>query len=606
VAAVSGRKTLVWAVLLLALAGFYYVYEIQGGKQRRETARQQELLVHFSADDVTGLTVKRASETITAVRRNGHWHLTAPLLVPGDDQKYRELVRSLAELRRLRLVEEQPNTLEPFGLTSPPLELHITLKEQATPMVVRVGEKNPTGSGYYTQIEGRSAVYLINTTAKDALDASLYDVRDKTVLVFDAAEVQAVQLEPAAGTAVALQRQEADQWQLTAPVTATADTRQVQELLRSLRELKVQAFIDEHPADLEPYGLQTPALRLALTVGADRTVKTLLLGKVDTDRQGVYAKRSDTENVLLLSQQFWEKLPRTATALRDKTLLHYEREHITRLEMHTPDSQLVVTRTGPRQYRLEQPVNTDGDGDAIYSLLWDLKELKAKDFAAEAPTELAAYGLAPPRLRVTLHEEPPDKPQEARQHTLLFGIEAPDQQGTYVRVADRPTVYLVDSGGAQRLMGKSAFDLRNKKILAFEIGAVQKLQLQYPTAAFMLERRDKTWRLGEPHKQAVQQQWKVENLLYELNTLEYARLIAETTEDGAQYGLETPQVQITLWPKDGAPIGPLTIGKAVDSDSAETRLVYAQVRPGPSLYAIKADFLEALPKTLADFTSDEK
>jgi hypothetical protein len=604
-AAMSRKKTLVWGVVLLALAAFYYVNEIQGGKKRREAAKQQALLVHFAVDEAASLTVKRPTETVTAVKRQGHWHLTVPLSAPGDDHKYRELVRYISELRQLRLVEERPASLEPFGLTSPGLEIHLQLKEQTQPLIVRLGAKNPTGSGYYAHIEGRSAVYLINTAAKDVLDASLYTLRDKAVLDFDLADVQKVHIESKAVAHMVLQRQDNDRWHMTTPVNAQADGAQVQALLQRLHEVKVQAFVAENPIDLEPYGLHAPTLRLALTVGKDRTVKTLLFGKLAADQKGVYVKRSDAANVLLLPQQFRDDFPKTTTALRDKTLLQYDREHIVRIDIQSPDEHTTITRTGERQYRLEQPINAEGDGGTIYNLLGDLQELKAKDFVAETPTALARYGLESARLRVTLSHKSSDNAQETVQHTILFGDEAPDQQGTYVRLASRPTVYLVERSESQRIIDITAFDLRNKKIVAFDTDAVQKIRLQYPASTFTLERHDDSWRLSEPEKRAIRQPWKVDNLLYELSALEYTKIVTETAKDHAPYGLDTPQAQITLWQENGPSIGPLVIGQPVDSASSDVQLVYAQVGQDTPIYAIKANFFNDLPKNTAQLVAEK-
>jgi hypothetical protein len=605
-AAVSGKKTLIWFVVLLALAAFYYVYEIQGSKSRREVARQRGLLLHFATHEATGLTLTRPTDTITAVQRQDHWHLTEPLSVPGDDRKFRELVRHLAELSYLRRVEEHPTTLEPFGLTSPALEIRLQLKEQTQPLLVRLGAQNPLGDGYYTQVEGRPPVYLINTASKDVLDASLYDLRDKTVLAFEPSEVREVRLDAAATTPVVLQRLDDERWQMTVPVRAAGDSEQVQALLQRLREVHVQAFVAEAPDNLEPYGLQSPTLRLTLTTGTDQPVKSLLFGKLDSDHQGVYAKRRDAAGVILLPQKFWDDLPKTAAVLRDKTLLQYDREHITQLEFQSAGEAIVITRTGPHQYRLEQPVSDAADGDAMANLLWDLKEIKAKDFIAEAPVSLASYGLEPPRLRVTLSEKPAGEAQEAKQHTVLFGGEASEPQGVYVQVATRPTVYLVDRSAAQRILEVTAFDLREKKILAFDTETVHKVHLQYPTAALTLQRRGDTWQLSEPTHRDIQQPWKVTNLLYELSTLEYARIVTEPTDNDARYGFDTPQVQITLWPESGTAIGPLVIGKAAkDPASSDASLVYARAGSGTRLYVIKADFLANLSKTLTDLTASQ-
>src|SRR4029453_18011757 len=232
---------------------------------------------------------------------------------------------------------------------------------------------------------GRSPIYLVSGVAKDVLDASLHALREKTVLAFTPAEVQEIQLARGTDAPVVVQRQAEDTWRLTTPVSAKADAQQVRAMIQRLHDVKVQAFIAEDATDLDSYGLQTPAWHVSLNVGQDHAPLTLSLGKVDSERKGVYAKRDEMAPVYLLPQDLWDNVPKTAMALRDKTLMKYEREHITRLEIQAPDEYIVITNIGPRQYTMEQPVQTPGDGEAIYSLLWDIQDLKAKDFVPETP-----------------------------------------------------------------------------------------------------------------------------------------------------------------------------------------------------------------------------
>ncbi len=598
----SGKKTLGWAIVLLALAAFYYLYEIQGGQKRQEEASKRELLFHFAADDVTGFTVKREQETVRAEKRDGHWYLTEPLAVRGDDQKYLELTRYVADLHHTRVVEEQPQSLEPYGLATPRLEIQVTLKDQSKPLILRLGATNPTGGSYYAQVEGRSPIYLVSGVANDVLDASLHALRDKVVLAFTPAEVQEVQLARGSDAPVVVQRQAEDTWRLTAPVSAKADDQQVRGMIQRLHDVKVQAFIAEEATDLDSYGLQTPAWHVSLNIGQDHTPLTLSLGKVDSERKGVYAKHNDGARVFLLPQELWDNLPKTATALRDKTLLKYERENITRLEIEAPNEHIVITNTGPRQYTIEQPVQTPGDGDAIYSLLWDIQDLKAKDFVAETPDALDLYGLDAPHRRITVWEKAPAT-QEATQHELLLGAEAPDGQGIYARLGAGPVIYLVGNTEAQRIMNKTAFDLRNKKIFALTADKVQKIRVQYPAANFTVERSGNTWKLTEPQKQEIPQRWKVDHVLYELSTLEYATIVDDSPDDRSRYGLDAPQVQITIWQQDGSTLGPLVIGTTTDTVVPGTKTVYAQAGPHTPLYALKADFLNSLPKTPNELTA---
>jgi hypothetical protein len=454
-ATVSGKKTLIWVIALVALATFYYSYEIRGGKRRQEAARQESLLLSVRPDEVSGLTLKRAADTIAAVKRQGQWQLTAPLSAPADTRKLDDMVRYMAKLHVLRKIDERPEKLEPFGLADPTLEIRLRRQGPSGAVSVRLGAQNPTGRGYYAQVEGRTAMYLIPSAAKSELDASLYDLRDKTVLAFASSEVREIRLESATEPAVVLQRQD-DHWQMTAPVQDRGDAPQIRTLLQRLRDVKAQAFVAETPSDLTPYGLADPALRVSLTVGPDRTVTTLLLGSLDAERKGVYAKRDDAANVVLLPQQFWQDLPTTAMALRDK------------------------------------------------------------------------------------------------------------------------------------------------KLLAFDTSTVQKVQLRYPDTTLMLERQGDTWRLTAPEAHPLQKPRQVDALLYDLSTLEYVRTFSKTAADGAQYGLDPPRVQITVWPENGEPLPPLRIGKTVETDDEARNLVYATVGSKTPLYAIEAKVFDDLPKTPSD------
>ena len=81
-----------------------------------------------------------------------------------------------------------------------------------------------------------------------------------------------------------------------------------------------------------------------------------------------------------------------------------------------------------------------------------------------------------------------------------------------------------------------------------------------PPRSFTIERHGNAWKLTEPQKQDIPQRWKVDHVLYELSTLEYANIVADSPDDRSRYGLDAPQVQITMWQQDGSTIGPLVVG----------------------------------------------
>lgn len=439
----SGTKTLIWAVVLVVLATLYYFYDIRGGQRRHEAARQDALLVQVQPEEVTGLSLERASETITAVKRQGRWQLTAPLSAPGDPRKLDTMVRSLAELQVLRTVTEQPDALASFGLADPRLTVRLQRPAPSEAVTVRLGNRNPTGSGYYARVEGQAPVYLIPSTAENDLNASVYDLRDKTVLTFPLSEVQEVRIESATTPAVHLQRQD-DAWQLTAPVQDRADAQQVRRLLQGLRDVEVQAFVAETPSDLAPYGLAKPRWRVSLTVGPERTTTTLLLGSTADDGQGVYAKRDAAANVVVLPPQFWHALPTTVAALRDKKLLRFDPAAVQQVQLRYPETTLQLERRGDT-WHLTAPETTPlQERWSVDALLYDLSTLEYVRRLPEATADEAEVGLQAPRVQITVWTEAAEPLPPLLIGQTIAGVDDDTEDLVYARVGTEPPLYAID------------------------------------------------------------------------------------------------------------------------------------------------------------------
>ncbi len=94
-------------------------------------------------------------------------------------------------------------------------------------------------------------------------------------------------------------------------------------------------------------------------------------------------------------------------------------------------------------------------------------------------------------------------------------------------------------------------------------------------------------------------------MLYGLSNLEYAKIVTDSTPELGRYGLDAPQVQITMWQQDGSTLGPLLVGKTADTEGAGTKTVYAHTGPSTPLYILKADFLNSLPKTPSELIAEK-
>jgi hypothetical protein len=94
------RTTAILAVLLVALATFYYVYEIRQAPEREKAATVKDRLwKELEAKDVEEIVVRKGDATLHLKKAGDAWSLVAPVAAPADRQAAEDLATSLATLR---------------------------------------------------------------------------------------------------------------------------------------------------------------------------------------------------------------------------------------------------------------------------------------------------------------------------------------------------------------------------------------------------------------------------------------------------------------------------------------------------------------------------
>ena len=81
--------------------------------------------------------------------------------------------------------------------------------------------------------------------------------------------------------------------------------------------------------------------------------------------------------------------------------------------------------------------------------------------------------------------------------TVLLGAEDADKGGRYLKLAERPAVYLIDMKDSADLM-KTAPELRDLKLLAFKARDIRKIEISQPEATVVLEGEGETWNQVKP------------------------------------------------------------------------------------------------------------
>ncbi len=582
------QTTAVLAALLITFGAFYYVYEIREGPERERAEARKGRLFTAEMPDVTELQIKRPGDTVRLKREGDGWRMLAPVEARAAKGPVEEALTTLTTAKMDREVASAPKDPGEFGLDKPAADVTMTLKNGQQLGLV-LGAKNATGVWVFAQERGKPAVVLLGESVLRDATKPVADFRDKTILSFDRKEVTGFQLGlPDAAVAV---EQSGDAWRMTAPKALTADTDTIGDFFDKLQNAKVKEFVAEAPPSLAPYGLDKP-IRLSIDVGKDkdRATKTLLVGRVDEAKKGVYAMRPGESSILLLPEDVWTALPKNVAALRDRTVVAFDRDKLARMEVQSPRGDVTLVRENDK-WKITAPQALLADQVEVGAVLFKLRDLKAQGFLAEDAAGMAKY-LGKPEVRLTLTE------QGGQPQTLLLAP-SPEKRGgqpsAYAAVAGKGPVVLVDAKALTEI-GRSLSELRDRTLVAgLEPRDVKRVRVKAGGKTVVLERKgDTDWRTVEPTK-ADAKPGKVDDLLFTLRGLKWKTEAAPGGGEAAKYGLDAPTMEVTLLKGDGASLATITIGRR------EGDVTYVKTSASPTIYAVDSKALGDLPKTLDDF-----
>ncbi|MBI2081593.1 MAG: DUF4340 domain-containing protein, partial [candidate division NC10 bacterium] len=152
------RATLALAVLLLALAGFYYYAEVKGGwPAKKEGAR----LLDLTAEAVQAVRITGGETTLETVRADGGWRLTAPVRDRADGARVDRLLDELLRATVERTYEVPEGGAKEYGLAPPAYTVALTLKEKPDPILLEIGNRAPSGISAYARRAGEGKVLLV-------------------------------------------------------------------------------------------------------------------------------------------------------------------------------------------------------------------------------------------------------------------------------------------------------------------------------------------------------------------------------------------------------------------------------------------------------------
>jgi hypothetical protein len=368
------RGLLIAAGLLAVLGGLvYWSNKAKKAEESKPTDTSPKLLTLNEAD-IRKVEIRRlgGEDTILSRDNAGQWQLTAPTPYPLDQDAVSTFMSSLASVSADKLVDPKMQDFAPFGLKNPVLTLTATMKDGKT-HTLQIGDDAPTGDSAYARLAGDPRLFTIASYTKAGLEKNSGDFRDKRLLRFDSGKIVRVEL-TAKNTTTEFGRNNQNEWQIVKPAPMRADGWQVDELVRRLREAKLDPTLSKEDAqkNLAAFAIAAP-LATAKVTDASGT-QTLEVHKTQDNK---YLARSSTvEGVYSLTDDAGSGLDKATNDFRNKKLFDFGFSDPNKVEYK--DSKLVRTFVKAGDRWLENNKTVDAIG--VQSLIDHLRDLSATSF----------------------------------------------------------------------------------------------------------------------------------------------------------------------------------------------------------------------------------
>ena len=273
-------------------------------------------------------------------------------------------------------------------------------------------------------------------------------------------------------------------------------------------------------------------------------------------------------------------------------LIPVEEKKVVEFSLTSNGEPVYLKRKAQHKWDLIRPFQTSGDSTEVESFISQIKSLKKIRVVEEQPKDLSIYGLNPPYAKIYFKFE--NKSEE----TLLVGNETPLGGSLYFKRENHPSVLMAASSLSN--FEKSSYSFRDKTLLNFNTGSIQKIQVLRETNSLQLKKTGEAWEiLGDIHTQGDKD--AIMNFLQSVQFSRVKEFINESPDSLQPYGLSAPKLKLIL-ENDKTHIlslGNLKEGKGYFARVNDSKNI---VLVDPRLFEILSQkTVEFLDKTLLEF-----
>jgi hypothetical protein len=414
------------------------------------------------------------------------------------------------------------------------------------------------------------AIWYSNKKQAQKEKAPAADTSTKIVSIPDD-QIADIEIERPGGETVELKREAPTRYVLTQPKPLPADVDAASSLITTVASINADKTIEDKATDLSAYGLANPSLSVRITKKDGKSVD-LLVGDDTPNNSGTYAKVASDPHVYTIATFVKTSLDKKADDLRDKHLLSFDTDKLTRVELKAKGGSVEFGKNGQNEWQIVQPNPMRADTSQVDTLIGKLKDAKmdaTKTDAAGKPEDLASkFAAATPVGTATV---------TTASGTQTLEVRKDKDNNYYAKSSVLEGAYKTTTDVGEAL-NKNPEDYRSKKL--FEFGFSDPSKVDIKTASFTKAGDDWVSNNNKKMDNAT-----VQTLIDKLRDLTASKF---ATADGGE-----PVFEATVISNQGKRNEKVAISRKGDD-------YFAQREGDPSIYQLDASAVDDLEKAARD------
>lgn len=286
-------------VLLAAVFGMKYLKPSEEEPQNTIVPRDQTEIFAVARQDIKTIAIQNSQDAYTFAYEGENTKVLDRDFAQVDSFKLDSTALEFTSLKADETVYEATAEFSKFGLSAPQATAVLTDNTGKTTKFL-LGDKTPSGGGYYFAIEGTQSVYVLPTYKGEIFLRKLDYYRQGTSINVETEKVTRIDISgKAKNMELSFVRNNAQEgsnntfsvYRMITPYQADAEGNEIKSILDAVGDFTIEDYVEDNAKDFGKYGFDQYVIHI--TQGEQKD--TLYLGNEYGDK--IYIRINDSRNI---------------------------------------------------------------------------------------------------------------------------------------------------------------------------------------------------------------------------------------------------------------------------------------------------------------------